>query len=1197
MKITDLQIDGFGVWNDLKLDQFSDGCTVFFGQNEAGKTTLMEFIRSVLYGFSAERRSRYLPPVRGGQGGGSLGVAGAGGQYIIKRTPGSSLHSEDLGKLEVTSPNGARQGQHVLGTLLSGIDEPIFNNVFAVGLRELQELSTLDDTEASAHLYKLTSGLDRVSLIDVIRELETARTRLLAADGSKSELLELVARREKLRLEIKELTGKGQRWAQLTVHRLEVQEELARLEENIHRMERESRSVEVALQVREDWFRRAGMAAQLKKLGPPVKLPERAIARLDELNGQIAKHREEVEQIKRQRRQLMEEAVAQPVNRNVCAHANRIEAVCEHAPWLTSLEGQTTRLREEIDELQTDLRLRWEKLGLNPDEMPEITPDLAARAATLRDPARAVRDATKRVQDGKVDHEATHREALELHEQLSTQLADTGRTELGEALEEAGKRVAAIRRRLQVDERLEKIERHRQEMAEDRHDLLEEQVLPLPKLVWCGLPFIAGVMMMLGGFFWDWGAKYGWAFAILGLVCTGVAVVVKVFLEQAVTDDLDDCRRQVDKVEKQIRELLDERDQLDSLLPPGGGPMDARLLAAEEYVRQLEELTPLETKRQTALQRAEAVQGKADKAQETLREARDQWRDALRAANLPPSLTPEHVQHLVEGNDQTLEFGRRLQVRRADFQQRQTELTAVIGRINKLFEDVHLTAASEDPRTRLRQMAAALTEQRRWIERRHAMRQEHRAIKHRFREVARELGKLAQQRRGLLNQAKVVNEEQLRKLAVRQAKIEELTTQQAALNTRISLGIGTQSTEPLVGEVLATHKDDKLEQYWDRLLSRMQEAQGRLTQLHQSRGEMLQEMKTLSENRRLPGAKLELGCLDEQIQCAAKRWRLLAVTSLMLEDIRQIYETERQPETLAEASTYLVELTEGRYRRIWTPLSQDGLRLDTAEGESLPLDVLSTGTREAIFVSLRLALASAYARRGALLPLVLDDVLVNLDLRRAKAAVEVLRSFAAKGHQLLLFTCHHHIVKLFLQADIEVRPLPTRDGQTALDWFEEERVAAAKAPSPEPAPEPEPEVVEAVREVPVEPVVEDLHPELDEVDSLIEAVVADEALPLVPRVRKRFEELEEVEELEDVEEEVEELEEVEAPVAQAEEPVPEPVEDEYDHSIWDDGREFTLADAEERLDADPLAPAQLGVAQGHWTADRWWEPAAEEPAA
>ena len=75
-------------------------------------------------------------------------------------------------------------------------------------------------------------------------------------------------------------------------------------------------------------------------------------------------------------------------------------------------------------------------------------------------------------------------------------------------------------------------------------------------------------------------------------------------------------------------------------------------------------------------------------------------------------------------------------------------------------------------------------------------------------------------------------------------------------------------------------------------------------------------------------------------------------------------------------------------------------------------------------MSLRLALASCYARRGAPLPLVLDDVLVNFDAARAKAAAAVFRDFAAAGHQLLVFTCHEHISKLFRSLKVPVSQLP-----------------------------------------------------------------------------------------------------------------------------------------------------------------------------
>ena len=87
MKITDVQIDGFGVWSDLKLNHMSESMSVLYGPNEAGKTTLLHFLRSVLYGYDAERRSRYLPPVNGGRAGGALELLHRGGRPALQRGP------------------------------------------------------------------------------------------------------------------------------------------------------------------------------------------------------------------------------------------------------------------------------------------------------------------------------------------------------------------------------------------------------------------------------------------------------------------------------------------------------------------------------------------------------------------------------------------------------------------------------------------------------------------------------------------------------------------------------------------------------------------------------------------------------------------------------------------------------------------------------------------------------------------------------------------------------------------------------------------------------------------------------------------------------------------------------------------------------------------------------------------------------
>jgi hypothetical protein len=162
----------------------------------------------------------------------------------------------------------------------------------------------------------------------------------------------------------------------------------------------------------------------------------------------------------------------------------------------------------------------------------------------------------------------------------------------------------------------------------------------------------------------------------------------------------------------------------------------------------------------------------------------------------------------------------------------------------------------------------------------------------------------------------------------------------------------------------------------------------------------------------------------------------------------------------------MAQLTSGAYTRIWTPLANDVLLVETADGKSLPVDVLSRGTREQMFVSLRLALVAAYARRGIHLPMVLDDVFVNFDAARTKIAVEVLRDFAREGHQLMVFTCHEHVWRLFAELKVDTRRVPDRFKRNAeLD---------------EPVVETLPEV--AVDEPPTEAAVEPLAPALESIE-------------------------------------------------------------------------------------------------------------------
>ncbi len=377
MKITALEIDGYGTWSGLKVQQFSDGMNVLYGPNEAGKTTLLCFVRSMLYGFSPERR-RYLPPLRGGRPGGWIELCGPSGRFQIARhdDAGGQPGNEELA---LTAADGTRQGEHMLKVLLSNIDEGIFSNIFAVGLREMQELGTLSDTAAAEFLYNLTAGVDRVSLVDVLRELETSRNRILDRNGGPCQVVQLLAEREKLRQEIEPCDDLMHRYGHLAGQRLQLDRDIARREEEKNHADHEARVVELAIALGERWRRRAAMDDELAALGPQSPMPEDAIRRLDALNGRIRKRRRQLDQLRRQRRELRGEGAALAVSEALRRQAPRIEAMQEQLPWIGTLQTQAAGLEKEIADLSAAVAAEHKRLGLEDQDGP-VRPAVAFRA-------------------------------------------------------------------------------------------------------------------------------------------------------------------------------------------------------------------------------------------------------------------------------------------------------------------------------------------------------------------------------------------------------------------------------------------------------------------------------------------------------------------------------------------------------------------------------------------------------------------------------------------------------------------------------------------------------------------------------------------------------------------------------------------------------------------------------------------------
>ena len=1024
MRIKDIQVDGFGIWHNVKLEELPAGVSVLYGPNEAGKTTLMQFVRTVLYGYSPLRRNRYLPPVQGGKPGGRLRVTDGSGEFLLQRYAAPEDREEDRGHLSVVDGLGSPRDPSQLSLLLSGVDEPTYSNVFACGLREIQELGSLDDTSAADHLYKLTTGLDRVSLVDVMRELGTSRERLLATDDRPSQIVQLCQQREKLHDEVEHLSAATRRWSELSAQRAALAEEASELEGALAKTDSAHRLFEAALEVQGSWNLRADLERQIASLRDARQLPERAVERLEGLNRRIVRLRKQVKKIAARRKELRKEAEEMQVSRQILAQANRIEAIGEQATWIATLEIQIQKVKEEIRRLDADIE---QQVGAASKGNKEVLS--AENYSVVKKPAIQLREATEKLEQAKQEAEVAQREFDVLSGKFTASAKNRKVEDLQEGVQTVGQKVALLRKRIQIEEKIDQLARRREELEFEGEEMQEFTQLPLRITAALGLIFSGGVMLLflgiVGGYY-NWISSSG-PYLFFGLILSGASAGAKIFLERKSEDDVTDNRRQLEQVKTEAAKAKQERDELDVQLPAGGGALDARLREAEGELRELERLSPLTNERIAAEQRNQLAQRKLAAATETHKAARNRWTDALRSVGLPQDFPPQKVKHIVQNSDQVQDLRRRRESRRDELEQRERDMLAVVGRIQQLFADVHLQPGSDKPQLMLRQLAQELAQEKEILELRSGIVKKIKKLKAQRSRMGAKIRSAARKRSALLSLAGVIDLSAFRQVAAEAARATDLRKQREELSQKIQSALAGQFTEDQIAGVFAREGRD-LQARWDQRMAHVHEVRTRLASLHERRGACTHETQQLEGDRRLAAAQLELSQVDEQLKAAVRRWQVLAIIGRALDSVRATYETERQPETLLEASKHLAQLTLGQYRRVWMPLDRRVLLIEDNEAKSLPLEVLSRGTREAIYISLRLALATSFARRGAVLPLVFDDVLVNLDASRVRAAAGVFREFAREGHQILLFTCHEHIMRIFQEAQTEVRVLPSRNG-------------------------------------------------------------------------------------------------------------------------------------------------------------------------
>lgn len=253
--------------------------------------------------------------------------------------------------------------------------------------------------------------------------------------------------------------------------------------------------------------------------------------------------------------------------------------------------------------------------------------------------------------------------------------------------------------------------------------------------------------------------------------------------------------------------------------------------------------------------------------------------------------------------------------------------------------------------------------------------------------------------------------------------VQELAAQAKARSTELEAVKEEQQTLDGALSEAGLGEDARLEDArdrWNVLGRELETGRGRLQALREEAAELRGAM-----GRPVALLREEVEELEERERELASRFQGLSLAEeVWAEAVGQFQETylERYAERVG---AWLQHLSGGGYAEVRIH-SQAGApeALRVEDGRWIPVDRLSRGASDRLYLALRLALAEVMGEQGVMGPLILDDPFVTFDAERLEDAFETLRRVAERRQVILL--AHD---EQYRELGWPVEELPVRPGR------------------------------------------------------------------------------------------------------------------------------------------------------------------------
>ncbi len=242
---------------------------------------------------------------------------------------------------------------------------------------------------------------------------------------------------------------------------------------------------------------------------------------------------------------------------------------------------------------------------------------------------------------------------------------------------------------------------------------------------------------------------------------------------------------------------------------------------------------------------------------------------------------------------------------------------------------------------------------------------------------------------------------------------------------RIAQGLIERNAAPDLGQIEAEASEHQLDSLHSAIVSAEDRQKALQNEVFKTGGEdatLRREYERLqaSDESTLQAQKAEDALA--RVRPAVAQYLRLQLASEVLQRAIESYREKHQGPVLNRASEVFSSLTLGDYCGLTTAFGDSDRSVLVAirkNRENVEIEGLSDGTRDQLYLALRLAAIEHHVQTVSPCPVILDDILINSDDARASATLKSLADLA-RLTQVLFFTHHRHLEALGYEAGARI---------------------------------------------------------------------------------------------------------------------------------------------------------------------------------